>query len=73
MVTSSAASERAMGFVHLKRRNRVTADEVQKLVFIKNSHQVGIDWGDADDEEEGLNENECIIIDENVSSIEVDE
>ena len=83
MVTSSAASERgfsAMGFVHSKFRNRLTADKVQKLVFIKNnapqlmsSHQVGIDWGDSDDDEEGLNENEYIIIDESVSSIEVDE
>jgi hypothetical protein len=69
-----------VGLVHSKRRNRLTADEVQKLVFIKNnapqlmsSHQVGIDWGDSDDEEQALNEDECIIIDENVSSIEVDE
>lgn len=74
MATSSAASERgfsAMGFVHSKLRNRLAADKVQKLVFIKNNapqlmstHQVGIDWGDTDDneeEEEDINEDECII------------
>ena len=40
MVTSSAASERGfstMGFVHSKLRNRLAADKVQKLVFIKNN------------------------------------
>jgi len=34
-------------------------------------HQVGIDWGDTDDDKD-LNEDECIV-DENVSTIEVDE
>lgn len=85
MVTSSAASERgfsAMGFVHSKLRNRLAADKVQKLVFIKNNapqlmstHQVGIDWGDTDDdeeEEEDINEDECII-DDKGSTSEVDE
>lgn len=37
------------------------------------AHQVGIDWGDTDDDEdEGLNEDECII-DERGSPIKVDE
>ncbi|KAH6590837.1 hypothetical protein BASA61_005125, partial [Batrachochytrium salamandrivorans] len=69
MVASSAASERgfsAMGFVHSKLRNRLSADKVQKLIFIKNNasqlmstDQVSLDWGSNDsDEEEDLNEDE---------------
>jgi len=71
MVTSSAASERgfsAMGFVHSKLRNRLSPDTVEKLIFIKNNapqlmanYQVGIDWGESDGDEEGINENEDII------------
>jgi len=56
-----------MGFVHSKLRNRLAADKVQKLVFIKNNapqlmstHQVGVDWGDTDDDED-LNEDKCIV------------
>lgn len=56
-----------MGLVHSKLFNRLAANKVQKLVFIKNnaaqlmsSYQVGIDWGDSyDDENKGLNEDEC--------------
>ena len=67
-----------MGFVHSKLRNRLAADKVQKLVFIKNNapqlmstHQVGVDWGDTDDYED-LNEDKCIV-DENGSLMEVSE
>jgi len=48
-----------MGFVHSKLCNQLAADKAQKLVFIKNNapqlmstHQVGIDWGDTDDNED---------------------
>jgi len=68
----------AMVFVNSKLCNQLAADKVQKLVFIKNNapqlmstHQVGIDWGDTDDDKD-LNEDECRV-DENVSPIEVDE
>ncbi|KAH9273338.1 hypothetical protein BASA83_004337 [Batrachochytrium salamandrivorans] len=83
MVASSAASERgfsAMGFVHSKLRNRLSADKVQKLIFIKNNasqlmstDQVSLDWGSNDsDEEEDLNEDEGQIGDTK-STIEFDE
>jgi len=36
-----------------------------------STHQVGIDWGDTDDDED-LNEDICIV-DENVFLMEVDE
>lgn len=58
MATSSAASERgfsAMSFVHSKLRNRLSAEKVKKLIFIKNNapqlmcaDQAVEDWGDSD-------------------------
>jgi len=46
-----------MGFVHSKLHNRLAADKIQELVFIKkngpqlmSTHQVGIESGDTDDD-----------------------
>jgi len=57
-----------MGFVHSKLRNQLASDKVQKLV---STHQVGIDWGDTDADED-INEDKYII-DEKFSPMEVDE
>ena len=66
------------GICPFKTSQRIAADKVQKLFFIKNNaqqlmstHQVGVDWSDTDDDED-LNEDKCIV-DENGSLMEVDE